>query len=475
MAYIQPRKNKAGEIVSYRIKVSNGYSADGTTQHTQSMTWKPPKAGMSEKQIQKALAKAAADFEQACAGGQVVNCTKLGNFIETWFNVHETALKPATIKKYRDLTPRIVLKLGHLRLDRIGTKDIDAFLVWLANQRNSAPLAKCKVDLKSIIKERGETQKTLAEKAGVSPNCIRTCYSSAGGNTILWSNAEKIANALEKSPSAMFEKIVDETCLSPKTIRCYHGFLSTVFNYAVKVGEIQKNPCENCTLPRMSAPERTILTIEQAQTLLSLLDEYAPLKYRFFLNIAIYGGFRRSEILALRWSDIDFTNNLVHVNRSVSWSKQTGYIYSEPKTATSKRTVKLPDRIMMLLKQQRNEQLSAAFQFGDYWHNDGDLIFTASDGTPMGMASPFTFLKKFCKAYDLPQINVHSLRHLNATLLINSGADVKTVSTLLGHSQTSTTLNIYAHELQSAKAAASAAVAAMLDSRLSDQGKFKAK
>lgn len=104
------------------------------------------------------------------------------------------------------------------------------------------------------------------------------------------------------------------------------------------------------------------MTIEQTQRLLQHLDEYAPLKYRCFFYIAIYGGFRRGEILGLRWSDIDFENDLIHIRRAVHWEKQKGFYYTEPKTAKSRRTVRLPERVMFLLKQQHNEQMSAALK-----------------------------------------------------------------------------------------------------------------
>lgn len=463
MAHIDKRANG-----SYRIKVSSGYSADGK-QKTQSMTWKPPREGMTEKQIEKALQKAAFEFEQKCAGGQVVNISKLENVIENWFVTHENALKPATLKKYRDCCPRIFSQLGHVRIDRIKTKDIDNFLTWLANERNAPALGKCKVDLKKLLSENHETQKAFAERAGVDPHVIHSC--KEGRAAIKWETAVKIAAALGQSPVAVFDKIENESRLSAKTIRCYHGFLSTVFNYAVKVGEIAVNPCTNCTLPKMTAKEREILTLEQARRFLQLLDENAPLKYDCFFNIAVYGGFRRGEILGLRWSDIDFNNGLIHINRAVHWDKKRGYYYTEPKTAKSKRTVHLSERVMMLLKKQKNEQLSAAFNCGDYWKNDGDLVFTSDDGTQMSMGTPYAYLTKFCKAHGLPKISVHSLRHLNATLLINSGANPKTVQALLGHSLASTTMNLYAHEIQSAEAAASSALAAMLDGQLGSSRK----
>lgn len=458
MATIEKRKR------GYLIRVSCGYSADGKRHLSQSMTWRPPREGMTDKQIERALNKAAADFETQCKGGRVVNVAKLQNFIEQWFTVHQKSLKASTIKKYRDCCPRIYAQLGHIRLDKIKTRDIDNFLTWLGNERHDIPLAKFKTEIKPILLEHGyKSIKSFARETGIDEHSLRAFKYD---NAIRWETAVKISEALDIPPASIFKKQLSNEKLSPKTIRGYHGFLSSVFNYAVKVGEIAVNPCRNCTLPKMNLPEHKILSIEQTQEFLSLLDEYAPLKYRCFFNIAVYSGFRRGEILGLQWKDIDFDNNLISINRAQHWDKKNGYYYTDPKTVKSKRTIRVSDRVMFLLKQMHNEQISAAFNYGDRWDNKDNLVFTRENGSNMSMNTAGSFLRKFCKEHDLPAVNVHSMRHLNATLLINSGANPKTVQSLLGHSMASTTMNIYAHEIQSAEAAASSALAAMLENRL---------
>ena len=84
----------------------------------------------------------------------------------------------------------------------------------------------------------------------------------------------------------------------------------------------------------------------------------------------------------------------------------------------------------------------------------------------MSMGTPYKFLKRFCEEYDLPRVSVHSMRHLNATLLISKGTNVKTVQSLLGHSTAVTTMSIYAREIQSAEAAASEALGEILENDL---------
>ena len=130
MAQIVKRKS------GYLIRVSCGYSADGTTQKTQSMTWKPPRAGMTEKQIEKALNKAAFEFEEKCRSGQTVNAEKFENFCETWFeNYAKRTLKQSGIDRCRQYCPRVYEQLGHLRLDRITPYEVDNFILWLTKEK----------------------------------------------------------------------------------------------------------------------------------------------------------------------------------------------------------------------------------------------------------------------------------------------------------------------------------------------------
>ena len=147
------------------------------------------------------------------------------------------------------------------------------------------------------------------------------------------------------------------------------------------------------------------MSVEDTQRFLQLLDENAPLKYRAFFNIAVYCGFRRGEILGLTWEDIDFDNNTVYIKRQQKYEKGKGYYYTEPKTRKSKRCVKMTDRVMLIIKQLQNEQLSARLNYGDYWNNPLNLVFTSDNGSQMSMGTPYKFLTKFLKQYDIKRVN----------------------------------------------------------------------
>lgn len=301
-------------------------------------------------------------------------------------------------------------------------------------------------------------QKQLAELIGLGRSTIST---ACRNEEITQANAKKIAKALGRDYASMFETITPKTALSPKTIRNYHGFVSSVLSYAVRMGMLQHNPAQNVTLPHAERKEKECYSLEEAQAFLVSLES-APVKYRAFFVLAIYGGFRRGEILGLEWPDLDFDNCVVSIRRTSQYLKERGVFTDTTKTVQSQRSLKLPVEVFDVLKQLRAEQSLARLQLGDQWH-DSQRLFVNAFGDPMHPNTPYSWLKNFCKETGQRFLGVHQFRHLNASLLINSGADVRTVSASLGHSQVTTTLNIYAHTFAEAQARAAESIAAKLD------------
>lgn len=244
--------------------------------------------------------------------------------------------------------------------------------------------------------------------------------------------------------------------LSAKTIRNYWAFISSVMSFAVKMEVIERNPCQNVILPRMRRTERVVYTLDQAKRFLTLLSN-EPLTYQVFFYLVTYGGYRRGEVMGLEWSDINFETHVIALHRTSLYSKEKGIYTDTLKTDGSERVEKLPTLIFNLLWKfyQRHQEIK---KNRPEWNPLGRL-FVNVDGNPMHPNTPYSWLDRFCKRTGMPHVSVHSFRHLNATLLIGAGVDPKTVSSHLGHTQVSTTLNIYAHEMKEAKARVSEAIA----------------
>lgn len=249
--------------------------------------------------------------------------------------------------------------------------------------------------------------------------------------------------------------------LAPKTIKHYHTFISSVLERAVKWQVISDNPARRVDTPKADRQQVQFLDDKQAVIFMRALDD-EKLEYKVIFYLLLLTGMRRGELLGLEWPDIDFDNATIHIRRTSQYQPGVGIYTDATKTEQSKRTLSAPPELIALLKQYRSQQAEAILSLGDRWSSDwssNPRLFTQMYGQPMHPNAPYQQFQKILSRSGLPHVSLHSLRHTNATLLIQSGADIRTVSGRLGHSQTSTTLNVYAEFLQSADQAAAETIA----------------
>ena len=244
--------------------------------------------------------------------------------------------------------------------------------------------------------------------------------------------------------------------LAPKTIRHNLSFISDVFSYAVRIDLVSDNPCRKVTIPKGEVKEKPIYSQEEIAQLLTAING-EPTKYRAFFFLIAYSGFRRSEMFGLKWKDIDFENNIISIKRTSNYTSERGIYTDTTKTKRSKRVLKISPYIMGILKELKDEQDEEALRLGDKWV-ESDRLFVKWNGEPMNNQTPYGWLKEFCEKNDMPFYGIHSFRHFAASALISSGLDVVTVSGALGHCNSGTTLNVYAHMFQTAQARVAQAI-----------------
>lgn len=169
-------------------------------------------------------------------------------------------------------------------------------------------------------------------------------------------------------------------------------------------------------------------------------------------------------MIGLNWSDIE--GDTVHITRAAVRVIGKGTIRKDvPKTKAGIRTVNIAPVVRDLLQKHKVDKSRKKLQFGECWP-EPEAVFTTREGQRMDISSPTQKFQKILKANNLPPITLYGLRHTNATILIANGVNVRDVAAHLGHAQTSTTMNIYAHALRdSEEKTASAFDQAMKDVR----------
>lgn len=419
MANIRKRGN------TYQITVSNGRRPDGT-KIIESATFKPD-PDKSARENQRDLQRFALDFEDRVLNGKYLDGEKItfADFTERWFSEHgEKQLAPTTVAHYRyQMNNKVLPELGRIKMARL------------------------------------------------TPSHIISLYGD-----------------------------LERQGVNPASIKKIHATMSSILHTAVDWQVIESNPCDRVRPPKIKRTNQGIkyFTPEQASVFLEALErpyvvtvkghkriddtglpyrvgDYTefrrvPPQFVVFFNMALFGGFRRGELIALTWRDIDFEKCTVSITKAAA-EVDHKIIIKEPKSAGSIRTVTLPDSVMQLIRNYKTEQRKTVLALGSKWENPGtsfddNYLFTQWNGRIMCLSAPLQRFKDVIHRYNksakpedqLPDIPLHGLRHTSATLLIGQNIDVRTVSGRLGHSQTSTTMNIYAHQLQKLDAKAADAI-----------------
>lgn len=244
--------------------------------------------------------------------------------------------------------------------------------------------------------------------------------------------------------------------LSECTVEGVHACLCGILSDAMEGGFLDHNPAWRTYRYAGKKKEKVIADEATTQRLITALEEES-LKYETYFKLIIATGMRRGECCGLQWGDINWQERSIHIQRNVVKVTGEDIIVKETKTVAGDRYVYFSLEMESLLKEFQRECAWEAETYDNRKLEDTDYIFRRH-GYRLPM-TPTTFTWRFkliLKKHGLPTaLNVHSLRHTNASLLIAGGADVATVAGLLGHSQPSTTLDIYTHAFDKNKKAAS--------------------
>lgn len=244
------------------------------------------------------------------------------------------------------------------------------------------------------------------------------------------------------------------TGLTPSVADRLHRTLHRAFAVGVLWRWLGDNPCDRVLRPKYTAERRDVWTPAELAAFLAGAREHWL--YSLWV-VAIGTGLRSGELRALTWADFDADAGTLTVGATMH--RLAGeYVRSEPKTRDSSRVVGLPAEAIAALRRQKAQQAERRLQAGGAWDNP-ELVFTGEAGQPLHKSTVKNALQRECRRLGLPVVNMHGLRHLHASLLLEAGVSIPQVSKRLGHATPAITLGIYAHVVRRDDAAATEAIA----------------
>ena len=250
--------------------------------------------------------------------------------------------------------------------------------------------------------------------------------------------------------------------IAPATVKRYTTVLRSILTLAYKMEYIDEDVgvSRRIEFPKADTPEVEAFTMEEVTDILQAAES-EPLQIRALVEVALFTGLRRGEIVGLKWDDVDLDKRLLSVKRSIYKPKDQKALEKAPKSKCSIRTIAIPERLCDTLRAYKEHQDRHASFMGHAWQNLG-YIFTEEDGYVMNPHTPTKQFAKFLKRHNIRHLKFHGLRHTSATMLLANGCDIKTVSVRLGHSDIETT-NIYVHALESVDRRAASTFDRLLD------------
>jgi integrase len=323
----------------------------------------------------------------------------LGAYLDHWLDtVARHTLRSNTFDRYQAVV-RLYIKpyLGNKNLTALTARDVRT---WLARVRET-----CQCCHQGIDARRAPAKKNPGNK----PRCCA------------------IGQCCHKT-------------LSEMTVQYLRTVLNSALQHAVREDELPRNVARNIKMPTARSQTFEPLTPEEARKLLTACANHP---HGALIELTLRTGLRKSEVLGLRWSDLNLETGTLTVAQTLQRTKN-GLVIAPTKTYRSLRRVALPRQCTTTLTAHREQQDKDRAAAGDHWQENG-LVFT----NPWGRAlDPVNLLRRFhtlCDHAGIRRIRFHDLRHSCATLLLEQGVELVTIKELLGHANIGVTGNTYAH------------------------------
>ena len=239
--------------------------------------------------------------------------------------------------------------------------------------------------------------------------------------------------------------------LNPTTVRKLYVIEQSIFKRDMEQGFLRDNPCHNVILPKNKGQHKVMsLSEDELKRFVNMLDEKpCDEDIKRIIRILLYTGMRSGECFSLRWKDVDFENVSISIKHTLN-DIGGKHELTPPKTKKSIRTIGMSETVAYILNAQKKYTDELKIALGDNYAHP-EMVFPSANGNYRDRSSVLTSFKRFTKGTEFEDMTLHQLRHCNATMLLNSGFDLKVVSEHLGHCDVNITADIYAEVLRSMK------------------------
>lgn len=245
------------------------------------------------------------------------------------------------------------------------------------------------------------------------------------------------------------QNVINEWKENYATHRALKSFVSTVFDFAIKMNVLIDNPMTHVSFSKgknkIETKKEIYLEADELKKFLTYCENDSfPLTFPFFRLLA-FTGIRKGEALALTWNDLDFKNRQLTINKTAALDEKNKVVATSPKTPSSNRTISLDQRTVDILRQWRKDQRKYLLSHGQNALQPNQLVFASKKNNYIALTRFNNVLTRICDRHDFPHLKIHGFRHTHCSLLFEAGLSVKEVQDRLGHSDVQTTLNIYTH------------------------------
>ncbi len=449
MASITRRENKSGIAYKIQVKVKDKGSGKDIVRST---TWQVP-AGMSAKQAERAVIVEAEKYEEqmkkilsSSADIQGDEKITFAKFAEIWLE----KCKQENSEIYYVNSVKCINTanqyIGGYKLTELNPRIIQNFYGKIDKLKMTTYKVTPYVD--KIREAMSANKMRFTDMKKGSNNFTATTV--LNGKPVKLQTAERVSEILGRKVEELFEVEKTEKPYAHETIHKVKRTVRAILALAKKQRLVDDNyaTADYITFPKKPKVEIDHLDDVGAKKLYQALEECDNPQKKIAILIPLLTGMRKGELCGLEWGDIDFEKSTISIQRSRISVNTVGVIDKSTKTASSERTLTMPNRLKEELLIYKAWQEARIETFGDKWENSGRIL-TSEFGGKIHPSVPNGWLNDIVKKAGLPHVTLHSLRHTNITLQIMAGVPLVTVSGRAGHARTSTTTDIYSHFLKS--------------------------